>query len=63
MEVGLQEVKPALQLLAIGFTLPVLILFLEILVKRAVDWTNRNEKAIQWNWRSFGTREIQTWKQ
>lgn len=54
LEVGLQEVKPALELLAIGFSLPIFILIIEILMKRAIEWTKRNEKAVQRNWRSYG---------
>lgn len=61
LEVGVQEVKPALKLLAIGFTLPLVLLILEILVKKSVEWTRNNEKRIRFALDSLWNREIYTW--
>lgn len=62
LEVGLQEVKPALELLAIGFSLPLFLLILEILMRKAAILRGKHEKRLRFNMKAFTTGEIQSWK-
>lgn len=62
MEVGLQEVKPALELLAIGFTLPLLLLVLEILLRRATMLRKKHEKRVRTNVKAFTTERNRPWQ-
>lgn len=62
MEVGLQEVKPALELLAIGFTLPLLLLVLEILLRRVAMLRKKHEKRVRIDVKAFTTEEHRPWQ-